>query len=125
MAPIGFRQGEKKKPLPLCSRAGDGAEAAAGGRLLDLQRENALLHERLRDSKQLNSSLRSELDLRLSVMAHRQERDSPTRAPKPDENVVLAANASAEARTVTSGSRGPIDYFVRCTCSCCLLLAVL
>ncbi|XP_051906465.1 CDK5 regulatory subunit-associated protein 2 isoform X2 [Hippocampus zosterae] len=81
---------------------GDGAEVVAEGRLLDLQRENALLHERLRDSKQLNSSLRSELDLRLSVMAHHQERDSPTQAPKPDENVVLAANASAEARTVTS-----------------------
>ncbi|XP_019738154.1 CDK5 regulatory subunit-associated protein 2 isoform X3 [Hippocampus comes] len=81
---------------------GDGAEVVAGGRLLDLHRENALLHERLRDSKQLNSSLRSELDLRLSVMAHHQARDSPTQAPKPDENVVLAANASAEARTVTS-----------------------
>ncbi|KAM9794759.1 CDK5 regulatory subunit-associated protein 2 isoform 3-T3 [Syngnathus typhle] len=74
---------------------GEGAEVAdvSGDRLLLLQRENQLLHQRLRGSEQLNVSLRGELDLHRSVMAHHQERH---------EAVESAANASADTPAVNS-----------------------
>ncbi|XP_037121006.1 CDK5 regulatory subunit-associated protein 2 isoform X1 [Syngnathus acus] len=74
---------------------GEGAEVAdaSGDRLLLLQRENQVLHQRLRGSEQLNVSLRGELDLHRSVMAHHQERH---------EAVDSAANASADTPAVNS-----------------------
>ncbi|KAM6975679.1 LOW QUALITY PROTEIN: CDK5 regulatory subunit-associated protein 2 [Tautogolabrus adspersus] len=49
-------------------------------RLQGLQRENGRLHEQLRDSEELNTTLRSELDLHRSIMAqtssHHQAQDS-------------------------------------------------
>ncbi|XP_061703679.1 CDK5 regulatory subunit-associated protein 2 isoform X1 [Syngnathoides biaculeatus] len=68
--------------------------AAASGRLLGLERENGLLHERLSSSEQLNASLRRELELHLSVMAH--HRDGR------DAGGASAAKASAEVRPVDS-----------------------
>ncbi|XP_061555293.1 CDK5 regulatory subunit-associated protein 2 isoform X3 [Phycodurus eques] len=82
--------------------AGVSGDQEAGGRLLGLQRENGLLHERLRSSEHLNGSLRSELELHLSVMAHQQDRDSLTQATKRAEGGGSAAIASAEARAVDS-----------------------
>ncbi|XP_077353236.1 CDK5 regulatory subunit-associated protein 2 isoform X3 [Festucalex cinctus] len=80
--------------------SGASGDQEAGGRLLGLRRENGLLHERLRSSQQLSASLRSELDLHLSVvMAHHRERDSLTRAPKRDEEL---GSAPGEARVVSS-----------------------
>ncbi|XP_054614134.1 LOW QUALITY PROTEIN: CDK5 regulatory subunit-associated protein 2 [Dunckerocampus dactyliophorus] len=63
-------------------------EQETGSRLLGLQRENGRLQEQLRSSEQLNTTLRSELDLHHSVMAHHRDREL-------DQEVVPSAQGSA------------------------------
>nr|XP_057905797.1 myomegalin-like isoform X2 [Doryrhamphus excisus] len=57
------------------AKEGVGGEQETGSRLLGLQRENGRLQEQLRSSEQLNATLRSELDLHHSIMAHQQDQE--------------------------------------------------
>ncbi|XP_030005659.1 CDK5 regulatory subunit-associated protein 2 isoform X2 [Sphaeramia orbicularis] len=88
-------------------------EGVSGHRLQGLQRENGRLQEQLRNSEELNSTLRTELDLHRSIMAqtssHHQEKDQSqdqdgsgpqTEASKQDGG--SQKNMSEQPRTLNS-----------------------
>ncbi len=88
----------------------------ATSRLQGLQRENGRLQEQLRDSEELNATLRSELDLHRSIMAqtssHHQEPDHchdqdgsgpQTESGKRDRDIGSQKNAAEQPRVMNSG----------------------
>ncbi|XP_059214660.1 CDK5 regulatory subunit-associated protein 2 isoform X2 [Centropristis striata] len=87
----------------------------AASRLQGLQRENKRLQDQLRGSEELNTTLRTELDLHRSIMAqtssHHQEQDHDhdqegsgpqTDTPKPDGVIDSQKNAAEQPRTMNS-----------------------
>lgn len=79
-----------------------------GPRLRGLQRENGRLQEQLRSSEELNSSLRSELDLHRSIMAQtssssrQQDRDGGKGGPA--SRAEREGDASAQDTRLSSGN---------------------
>ncbi len=91
----------------------------AASRLQGLQRENGRLQEQLRDSEELNTTLRSELDLHRSIMAqtssHHQQQDHghdqdgagpQTDTHKRDGDFGSQKNAAEQPRAINSGKYG-------------------
>lgn len=85
-------------PVPLVGGAeveGVSFHRGATSSLQGLHRENERLQEQLKSSEELNATLRSELDLHQTFMAHNQKEDegqvkeesgTQTEAPKEDGN---------------------------------------
>ena len=107
--------GSAVPPVGGAQEEGVSGHRDAANRLQGLQRENGRLQDQLKNSEELNATLRSELDLHRSIMAqtsshhqgpdqdHDQEGSGPQTGAHKGDGDFTAENAAAQPCTMNSG----------------------